>query len=41
MKKNCFGQKNDCSGRFDENKFEAALTGFKTKDKAALYKECP
>ena len=34
------GKKMIAAEGFDENKFEAALAIFKTKDKATLYKEC-
>ena len=34
------GKKMIAAEGFDENKFEAALTSFKTKDKTALYKDC-
>jgi len=34
------GKKMIAAEGFDENKFETALSGFKAKDKATLYKEC-
>lgn len=34
------GKKMIAAEGFDETKFEAALEGFKTRDKAILYKEC-